>query len=406
MRLLGRLKRAIRAEGGVMAKLAVYTLACLLVLGWLIGRVGNVHWFADRTEYQAELDDVTGLVVNDEVKIAGVEVGKVTSIETERGRAVVTFSVDSDGVLRDSTQVGVRWRNVLGQKYLYLYPGEAGDALESGERLPLDQSVDSADVGEFLNAVGPVLQAIDPADANAFVQALNEGLQGNEAQVRRLLGDAATVSDTFGGLDTEVGSIVTNLDAVVGALADRDQAVDATLRNLTSLSDDLAARNESLQSVVTDFAALSQDLNTLLETRRGDLDVTIDNLETILAVLDENRSGLEDTLATLPEGVAPYHLISAYGQWFQVRATIACLANQTTCAKEDPFGGTTIPVAGTDAAGPSLASIVGFANAGGSQPTAGLGGATGGGGGGGGGADGGATLPPVVPSAGVTGVDG
>lgn len=372
MRILGRLKRALASDGRVLVKLSIYTLCCLLVLGWLISQVGNVHWFADRTEYRAELNDVTGLVVNDEVKIAGVEVGKVTSITTERGHAVVTFSVDSDVVLRDSTLAGVRWRNVLGQKYLYLYPADGGDTLAAGETLPLDQAVDSADVGDFLNAVGPVLQAIDPADANAFVQALNEGLDGNEARVRRLLSDAAGVSDTLGGLDTEVGSIVTNLDDVVGALADRDTAVDATLRNLASLSDDLAARNQSLQSVVTDFAEVSDQLNTLLEDKRGDLDVTIANLETILGVLDENRAGLEETLATLPEGVAPYHLISAYGQWFQVRATIACLANQTTCAKEDPFSGTGIPVAGTDAEGPSIASIVGFANSGGSSPTAGL----------------------------------
>ena len=50
---------------------------------------------------------------------------------------------------------------------------------------------------------------------------------------------------------------------------------------------------------------------------------------------------------------------------------------------------------------PSLASIVGFANSGGSQPTAGAGGS-----GGGSGSDGGATLPPIVPSASATGVGG
>lgn len=390
MRFFGRFKRALVAEGGVLAKLGVYTLCCLLVLGWLISQVGNVSWFADRTEYQAELHDATGLVVNDEVKIAGVEVGKVTAIDVDHGRAVVTFSIDSDVQLRDTTQVGVRWRNVLGQKYLYLYPSDGGAVLEPGGTLPIDQAVDSADVGDFLNAMGPVLQAIDPGDANAFVRALNEGLQGNEARVRGLLSDTATVSDTLGGLDTHVGSIVENLDDVVGALAERDQAVDATLRNLSSLSDDLAARNDSLQSVITDFAQVSEQLNQLLEDKRGDLDVTIDNLEGILGTLDANRGQLAETLDTLPAGVAPYHLISAYGQWFQIRVTVACLAGQTTCSKEDPFTGTSTPLEGSDAANPGLAEIVGFANSGGSSPTAGLDG-TGSGNGG--------ALPPVVATA-------
>ncbi|MCB1005373.1 MAG: MCE family protein [Acidimicrobiales bacterium] len=393
MRLLGRLRRAVSAEGPVLVKLGVYTLGCLLVLGWLVSEVGNVDWFADRTEYRAELHDVTGLVVNDEVKVAGVVVGKVTAIEIDRGRAVVTFEVDDDVALRSGTQVGVRWRNVLGQKYLYLYPSDEGDALEPGATLPLDRAVDAADVGELLNALGPVLQSIDPADANAFVQAVNEGLQGNEARVRSLLGDTATVADTLGGLDGEVGRIVTNLDRVVGALAERDVAVDATLRNLASLSGDLAARNDSLQSVVGDLAEVSEQVNRLLAENRGDLDVTIDDLEVIAATLAANRDALAETLDTLPAGVAPYHLISAYGQWFQVRATIACLANQATCAKEDPFRGSSVPVAGTDARSPGLASIVGFANSGGSSPTAGLAPSP---------ATGGDALPPVVPTAGAT----
>ncbi len=62
MRLLGRLRRAVAAEGSVLLKLGIYTLACLLVLGWLISQVGNVKFFADRTTYQAELHDVTGNV--------------------------------------------------------------------------------------------------------------------------------------------------------------------------------------------------------------------------------------------------------------------------------------------------------------------------------------------------------
>jgi len=396
VRLLGRLRRAVAAEGSVLLKLGIYTLACLLVLGWLISQVGNVTFFADRTTYQAELHDVTGLVVNDEVKIAGVAVGKVTSIHIDHGRAVVTFSIDADVELRDATQVGVRWRNVLGQKYLYLYPATEGEVLEPGGTLPIDQAVDGADVGAFLDALGPVLQSIDPGDANAFVRALDEGLQGNEARVRGLLTDAATVSDTLGGLDTHVGSIVGNLDAVMGALAERDSAVDATLRNLASLSDDLAARNQSLESVVTDFSRVSAQLDQLVQDKRGDLDVTIDNLEAILGTLAQNRDALAETLDTLPAGVAPYHLISSYGQWFQIRVTVACLAGQTTCAQEDPFTGAASPLSGADAGNPGLAGIVGFANSGGNSPTAGLGGGSGAGGGAGG------SLPPVVATAGRT----
>jgi phospholipid/cholesterol/gamma-HCH transport system substrate-binding protein len=368
---VSRLRRALRSEGRVLLKLGIYTAGCIAVLFWLVSLIGNVQLFADRTSYEAVLTDTTGLVVNDEVKVAGVGVGKVTGISTDRGHAVVTFSIDSDVVLREGSQAGVRWRNVLGQKYLYLYPGEDGERMESGDRIPVEQSVDSADVGEFLNAVGPILQAIDPEDANAFVQAVVEGVQGNEAEIRSLLRNGGDLAQHLGGMDTEIGRIIGNMEDVVGALADRDAAVDATLRNLASLSSDLAARNDQLQQVIPDFANAQRQLDQLLRDNRGNLDATIANLEVIAATLAENQAGLEASLETLPEGLAPYHLISSYGQWFQVRSVITCLANQTSCAAEDPFTGTGTPLDAGQEPGGGTAAIVGFANSGGDTPTAG-----------------------------------
>ncbi|HEY8059013.1 MAG TPA: MCE family protein [Acidimicrobiales bacterium] len=367
-RLLERLRRSLRSEGRVVLKLALYSLVCLVVLGWLVSIVGNTAFFAERSGYEAELDDATGLRVNDAVKIAGVEVGSVTGIDIEHGHAVVSFEVDDGTVLPSSTRSGVRWRSVLGQKYLYLYPGERGAPLEPGDRIPIEQSVPSADVGDFLNALGPVLQALDPDDANAFVQAVSEGVSGNEAQVRSLIDDSSSLATVLGGLDGQVGSIITNLDDVAGAVARRDDAVDELLVNLSSLSGDLAGRNQSLNALITDFADVQHRLERLLRENRGDLDGTIDDLRVIAETLAEHDTDLVGALATLPEGVAPYHLISSTGQWFGVRATVACLADQMTCTFEDPAnafsGGTGPPTIEGPEQGPSVADIVAFANAG------------------------------------------
>jgi phospholipid/cholesterol/gamma-HCH transport system substrate-binding protein len=363
-RLLQRFGRAIRGEGRVLVKLGIYSLGCLAVLGWLISMVGNTAFFQDRQGYEAELDDATGLRINDAVKIAGVEVGSVTGIDIDQGHAVVSFEVNEGTELLDSTQAGVRWRNVLGQKYLYLYPGEEGEAMSPGDRIPLDQSVPSADVGDFLNAVGPVLQALDPEDANAFVQAVSEGISGNEAQVRSLIDDSASLAQVLGGLDGHVDSIITNMDQVAGAVADRDDAVDELLVNLSSLSGDLAARNDSLNTLVTEFSGVQRRLARLLQENRGDLDGTIADLRVIADTLVAHDGDLEAALATLPEGVGPYHLISSTGQWFGVRATVACLAGQQTCVAEDPTQSFGVSSTGSGSGQPSIADIVSFASPG------------------------------------------
>jgi phospholipid/cholesterol/gamma-HCH transport system substrate-binding protein len=350
------------AEATLLVKLGLYGIACAAVFLWLVSIVGNVDFFAEREGYQAVLDDTTGLLENDEVRIAGVESGRVTSIELDRGRAIVSFSVDDDVELTDTAQVGVRWRNVLGQKYLYVYPGDGGEPLDPGEQLPIEQAVPSADVGELLNALGPVLTAIDPDDANAFVQAVSEGVSGNESEVRALLTDAATVAESVGATDAEVGRIITNLDQLLGALAERDDALDSTLTDLSTLSTGLAERNDVLEDVVVQFSQVQTQLNQLLSENRGDLDGTIVDLATIAGALRTHREDLDAALGSLPAGLSPYHLQSAYGQWFQVRAVIVCLANQSTCFEESPIGGAGAPGA------PSLTDVVGFAQNGGVAP--------------------------------------
>lgn len=335
MRLLGRLAHSLHSQAGRnLAKVVVYALVCLAVLAGLVAKIGNIDFFADRTGYEAVLPDVTGLTVNDRVKVAGVEVGKVTGIRVERGQAIVSFEVKPEVRLRRDSRVGLRWRNVIGQKYLYLYPGTDREVLASGSRLPIGQATSSADVGEFLNSVGPILKAIDPAKANAFIRALNDALDGNEQKVRALIGDGAVIAKELGGSDEEIGRLITNLDTVVGALADRDGDLRTVVSRFGTLSSTLAANNDQLQLLIDRLNAVEDQLDQLVTDNRDDIDATIANLVDITEVLGDHRDDLDTALAGLPAGLRIYDTISSYGQWFQIRVKVTCLANQQVCVQE------------------------------------------------------------------------
>jgi phospholipid/cholesterol/gamma-HCH transport system substrate-binding protein len=334
MRLLSRLTRGLRGRTGrQVLKLAVYSTLCLAVLAGLVARIGNIDFFDHKEGYRATMPDVTGLLVNDEVKVAGVSVGKVTGISVERGKAVVSFEVEPD-VRITTTRVGVRWRNVLGQKYLYLYPSTGGRVLHPGDRIAESQTVESADVGAFLNAVGPILRAIDPAKANAFIRAFNTALEDNEGKVRGLLSDTADIATELGGRDQELGSLIEHLDTVVGGLSDRDADLNAVITRFKSLAGGMAENNDDLQLLVERFAAVQEKLDQLVTRNRGNLDSTIEDLGTIARVLAQHRADLDRSLRTLPQGLEVYDKISSYGQWFQIRSKITCLANQRQCTDE------------------------------------------------------------------------
>jgi len=326
--------RWIRSQlHGSALRFVIYALVCLVLLGGLIARIGNLQLFSHRTGYHVLMTDVTGLGVGDQVKLAGVTVGQVTGITTRRGEAYVSFGVDHQVKLPVNTEVGIRWHNVLGQKFLYLYPsGDSGPYLAAGATIPSSRDQGDADLGEFLNALGPVIQSIDPAEANAFVQGVLGGLQGNLDQVGALVDNAATVSNTVGNLQLQVGQVIDNLSTVMGSLGGRAQDLQQVVSNLATISSALASRNDTLDAVIGNFGKMAGEFSQLVSNNRGNLDTIISSLQTVANVLHAHRSDLDADLSSLSAGLEPYTMISSYGQWFDVNVVYQCLADETNCS--------------------------------------------------------------------------
>ena len=317
-------------------KVLVFALVCLVVLAALAARIGNISFFSNRTGYSAEMADATGLSPSDDVKIAGVTVGQVTGVAVQRAHALVSFSVNSNVHLPADTQVGTQWHNVLGQMYLYLYPGHSTRTLAPGSTLSLSQYLPGADVGALLNSLGPLLGALKPSEANQVVTAFANALQGDEGQIDQLIQNAAAVSQTVGSVDTQVGQVVDSMNQVFGALAQRSGDLGTVVDNLDTIAQSLSSRNDLLDQTVGNLAQVAQEVSTLEGNTSGSLTSAIRDLEAVSADIQSHAGSLNEGLSTLGSGLAPYTDISAYGQWFQVQLVYSCLADETVCAYYEP----------------------------------------------------------------------
>src|SRR5438045_7014827 len=145
-------------------KLLAFFAVCAPFTGYLAFTIGNIHLFEHAYKLTASFDDATGLLKDDNVKVAGVVVGKVGSVKINQGRANVEFSVKDSVKVPTDSSVAIRWRNLIGQRYLYVYPGNGSTVLRGGDRVQKTRSV--VDVGELFNRLGPIVKAIDPKDAH------------------------------------------------------------------------------------------------------------------------------------------------------------------------------------------------------------------------------------------------
>src|SRR5437660_12056921 len=107
------------AEGGgpmrasltrTIIKLVVFFALCSVFTAYLAFTIGNIHLFRHTYTLKATFDDATGLLADDNVKVAGVVVGKVTKVSIHQGRARVRFTVRSSTKLPTDSTAAIRWR--------------------------------------------------------------------------------------------------------------------------------------------------------------------------------------------------------------------------------------------------------------------------------------------------------
>jgi phospholipid/cholesterol/gamma-HCH transport system substrate-binding protein len=317
-------------------KFALFAVLCLVLLAGLAVKIGNISLFSSRHIIEAQLSDVTGLASGDSVNIAGVPVGQVSGIGVEHGHALISLSINNTVTLHRSTDVGMRWHNVIGQKEIELFPGRGGPILSPGSTIPLTHDVTDASIDTFLNSLGPVLSSINAKEANAFVVNVSGALEGDTAEINQLINSGATVSSTVQALDSQVGQVIGNLNLVLTALASRSGDIDSLVTNLQTVSSALASKNTLLDGVVSNLSLVATDLAGLIGNNHTTITSTIDNLQAVAADVQNNQQNLANSLSSLGAGLAPYIEISQWGQWFAVETVYTCLAGQSVCPYYQP----------------------------------------------------------------------
>ena len=125
-----------------LVKLLVFVVVTSLATAVLVVTIGNLDFGSSR-EYKAEFTDATGVNKGDDIRVAGVRVGTVDDIEIiDRNRALVTFSVDKGTSVNGGTNASIRYRNLVGQRYISLTQ-EVGDTrrLPAGTTIPVTWDV-------------------------------------------------------------------------------------------------------------------------------------------------------------------------------------------------------------------------------------------------------------------------
>jgi len=303
-----------------LIKLISFATVTVLATGTLAATIGNIR-FGGTATYHALFRDVTGLQKGDDVRIAGVRVGEVDGIGvTVVGRrtvARVTFNVDSDRTLPQSTRALIRYRNLVGQRYVALSEG-AGNSrtLTDHGTIPLRQTRSALDLTVLFNGFKPLFAALNPEDVNTFAMEVIKTLQGEAGNVNSLLSHTASLTSTLADRDAVIGRTIDNLNEVLDTVDERDQQLSTLLLELQRFVSGLADDREAIGASLTNIAGLAESTAGLVKDARPSVRHDVRELGEVTRNLDDNKAIVEGILQRLPDKLNTITRTATYGSWF------------------------------------------------------------------------------------------
>ncbi|MCF8570747.1 MCE family protein [Gordonia sp. HY002] len=224
------------------------------------------------TDFATEFSDASGLASGDDVRMAGVRVGRVQDIELDDGRARVTFEVQDDQHVYANTRAAIRYQNLIGQRYLALNLDGAtpGAELSKGSTLHLPGE-DSFDVTKLLAGFQPVFDTLTPEQVNSLSEGLIQTFQGNEVSLSRTLAQIGQVANDMANRDQVLGTIITNLSVVMRELASQGKQVQTLIDSASKLVENLNGNSAAFGKSIEQIGTTADGFADVLAQNRGSL---------------------------------------------------------------------------------------------------------------------------------------
>ncbi|HEY0575168.1 MAG TPA: MCE family protein [Pseudonocardia sp.] len=310
----------MRSVLGPSVKLAIFAVVTVLFTGVLAATIANTG-FGRGSGYAAIFTDASGLQRGDDVRMRGVKIGQVTSLRIQDNQyAAVDFQVESSRVLPAPATATIKYRNLIGQRYISLDTGApaAGQPgpLPVGGTIPLARTRPALNLTELFNGFHPLFQALSPDEVNKLSFEIIQVFQGEGPTVENLLASTASLTNTLADRDEVIGRVIDNLNTVIGTVSARAPELSQLIDTLQQLVSGLSAQRQPIGSAVDAIGELSKSTAGLVEDARPPLRSDIDQLRQLAGTLNDNAPTIDRAITNWGPKLDKLVRSVSYGSWF------------------------------------------------------------------------------------------
>lgn len=272
--------RAIRP----LRLIAILLALALVVGGWQFG--GG----EDPRSYTAQFSRAVQVFPGVTVKVLGVDVGRVISVENVEGAVEVHFKIEDDDIeVPADVKATIVPISLLGERYIQLFPAyEGGPTLEDGATIPVARTTVPAEGDELLQGMQDYLGALDEDTVEEFITNTAEILDGKGARLNELIANGSSVLQSLSKKRDEIANLIVEFNTLTQALATRQDALGRLINTYNVVGSTVNEVRASLQGTISGLNDASSELASLLIDHDGQLGTELETLTQTTRTLSRN----------------------------------------------------------------------------------------------------------------------
>ncbi len=265
--------------------------------------------------YSAAFAEAGGLKPGDEVRIAGVKVGKVEEVDLDGDHVKVTFKIKGEPGFGTQTGASIRVKTILGAKYLALHPKGKGQ-LKAGSEIPLRRTVPAYDVVQAFSDLTTTTEKVDTDRVAKALDTISTTFEDSPSEVRASIKGLSQISRTVASRDKALRELLDHANGVTGVLADRSSDFTTLVKDGDKLFKEISKRREAIHKLLKSSAALGIQLSGLVQDNDKEIGPALKGLDRVVEMLERNQSSLDRSIKLLAPYVRLFTNTLGNGRWF------------------------------------------------------------------------------------------
>ena len=290
--------------------ITVALVAVLMAGGYLVVTATQQ---VSRKQIVAYFENSNGVFVGDDVRIRGVDVGKIASIEPEPTRVKIGFWIDGQYAVPAEVKAAILSPTLVSSRAIQLTPPyTSGPTLGDDAVIPQNRTavpVEFDDLRKQLEKLTATLQPTQPGGVSTlgeFVNTTADNLRGQGPAIRTSIIELSQTVSALGDHSGDTFASIRNLSMLVSALQGSTDLIRQLNQNLASVTGALANDSDEVGNAVGDLNSVVGEVQSFVADNREALGTTIDKLASITQAAHDSIGDLEQLLHIAPTTLANF----------------------------------------------------------------------------------------------------